>query len=94
MNPQEAIKALVRAGWTEAAMAKEVGVSQPTIHRIKHGQQRRGASFETCTALIALAASLPVADQDIQQGSPPDPKSIAAVAQIAAADSTDVSEAA
>lgn len=58
MTPQEAIRKLVDAGWTEASLAKAVGVSQPTIHRIKHGVQRRGASFETCSALIRLAQDI------------------------------------
>lgn len=55
MNPQTAVVALIALGWSESRIAKEVGTSQPTVHRIKHGLQRRGVSFETAKAVIDLA---------------------------------------
>lgn len=55
MTPQQAVERLINLGWSEARIAVEIGTSQPTIHRIKRGSQPRGASFNTCTALIALA---------------------------------------
>ena len=55
MTPQDAIHALIDAGWSEARIAREVNVSQPTVHRIKHDQNARGADWQTGQALILLA---------------------------------------
>jgi hypothetical protein len=62
MTPQDAVNRLIAAGWSESRIAREVEASQPTIHRIKHGKQRRGASFDTCTALIRLADTVPAGE--------------------------------
>lgn len=51
MTPSNAITALISAGWTEAGIAEEVGTSQPTINRIRHGAQPR---FQLGTDLLAL----------------------------------------
>lgn len=37
MTPKYAVETLAARGWTEAAIADAVGVSQPTINRIKNG---------------------------------------------------------
>jgi transcriptional regulator len=55
MTPQSAVLHLIASGWSEAKIAKEVGTSQPTIHRIKHDRNARGTSFEVGNALIRLA---------------------------------------
>ena len=58
MNPSEAIAALRKAGWSEVAIAKGVGSTQPTINRIS-----RGVSQPTYTlgrALVDLAESEPL----------------------------------
>lgn len=61
MNPQQAVIQLLKSGWTQAALADEVGISQSTIHRIKTGgARRRGVPFELAMALITLARALPV----------------------------------
>jgi len=49
---------LVQAKWSEARIAKAVGTSQPTIHRLKHGTQKR-VGFEVGTKLVAIAGDLP-----------------------------------
>ncbi|MBB4722720.1 helix-turn-helix domain-containing protein [Xanthomonas euvesicatoria] len=54
-TPAQAVLRLVEAGWSESRIAKEVGTSQPTIHRIKHGQ--RSVAFEIGTALVRLAGA-------------------------------------
>lgn len=41
LTPTDAVKRLIEAGWSEAAIATRCGVSQTTIHRIKHGQNPR-----------------------------------------------------
>jgi DNA-binding NarL/FixJ family response regulator len=64
MNPQTAVATLIALGWSESRIAKEVGTSQPTVHRIKHGLQRRGVSFETAKAVIDLAESEQTAAAD------------------------------
>lgn len=33
---------LETTGWTETALAAHLGVSQPTVHRLKHGQREGG----------------------------------------------------
>lgn len=38
-TPTNAVQALRKAGWTEAAIAKEVGSQQSSIHRIGHGRE-------------------------------------------------------
>lgn len=38
--------------WTEKQLAAEIGVSQPTVNRILHGQERYRA--DTYCAVIAL----------------------------------------
>ncbi|WP_180313790.1 helix-turn-helix domain-containing protein [Xanthomonas hortorum] len=55
-TPTQAVLRLVEAGWSESRIAKEVGTSQPTVHRIKHGQ--RSVAFEIGTALVRLATAL------------------------------------
>lgn len=55
ISPQQAVKALVKAKWSEARIAKAVGTSQPTIHRLKHGAQKRVA-FDIGTKLVAIAS--------------------------------------
>lgn len=52
-TPSEAVRRLISAGWSEARIAKEVGTSQPTIHRVKHGQ--KSVAFEVGLALVRLA---------------------------------------
>lgn len=37
MNLQEVVKTLIESGFSEAEIARRVGVSQPTVHRIKSG---------------------------------------------------------
>lgn len=59
MNPQQAVNDLLKSGWTQIDLALEVGTSQPTIHRIKSGANRRGVPFELAMALITLADGLP-----------------------------------
>jgi hypothetical protein len=58
MNPQQAVNDLLKSGWTQIDLALEVGTSQPTIHRIKSGANRRGVPFELAMALITLADGL------------------------------------
>lgn len=55
MKPHEAIAELLAAGETETSIAKAVGVSQPTINRIRHRSQ--SPRFELGAALIQLAES-------------------------------------
>ncbi|MEB1136037.1 helix-turn-helix domain-containing protein [Xanthomonas campestris pv. campestris] len=55
--PAQAVLKLVQAGWSESRIAKEVGTSQPTVHRIKHGQ--KSVAFGVGLALVRLADSLP-----------------------------------
>jgi len=38
MNAQHAIQELRGNGWSDTAIARAVGCSQPTITRIRHGQ--------------------------------------------------------
>jgi transcriptional regulator with XRE-family HTH domain len=52
MTPKYAIETLIARGWTEAAIAESVGVSQPTINRIKGGVI---PAWDTGLALIDLA---------------------------------------
>lgn len=56
LNPSEAVGRLIRAGWSESRIARHVGTSQPTIHRIKHGQKT--VAFEIGLALVRLAAAV------------------------------------
>jgi len=58
MSPQEAVETLIARGWTEAAIAEAVGVTQPTINRIKGGAE---PSYATGLALVTLAKSKRVA---------------------------------
>jgi len=37
MNLQEVVQTLIDGGLSEADIAKQIRVSQPTVHRIKHG---------------------------------------------------------
>jgi len=53
MNPTHAIEQLRAARLTEKAIALRVGVTQPTINRIRHGVMQ--PSWETGEALIRLA---------------------------------------
>lgn len=56
MSPQDAIAALVLAGWTEKAIADAVGTSQPSINRIKNNS-KQSVRYEVGVKLIALAAN-------------------------------------
>lgn len=57
LTPQMAVQVLVGAGWSEARIAREIGTSQPTVHRIKRGHQ--GAAYTTVKRLMELAAREP-----------------------------------
>ena len=57
---QLAVIQLLRSGWTQADLAKEVGVSQPTIHRICSAKRPRRIGYELGAALLALLDDLPV----------------------------------
>jgi len=63
-SPQQAVQALVKAGWSESRIAKEVGTSQPTIHRLKRGSQKTVA-FEVGAALLRLAGETPLAREGL-----------------------------
>lgn len=63
-DPTAAVSALISAGWSEAAIASEVGASQPTIHRIKHGAQ--SVEFRMGMRIIRLAEM--VASGELVQG--------------------------
>lgn len=70
MNPQQAVIDLLKSGWTQVDLANEVGTSQPTIHRIKSGLNRRGVPFELAMALIVMAKGLPgktLVEQAVQE---------------------------
>jgi transcriptional regulator with XRE-family HTH domain len=58
MSPQEAVETLIARGWTEAAIADAVGVTQPTINRIKGGAV---PAYDTGLAIVNLAKSKRVA---------------------------------
>lgn len=53
MNPSEAIAALRKAGWSEVAIAKEVGSTQPTINRIS--REKTQPTYSLGNALVELA---------------------------------------
>jgi Helix-turn-helix domain len=57
---QLAVIQLLRSGWTQAELAKEVGVSQPTIHRICSARRPRRIGYELGAALLALVSDQPV----------------------------------
>lgn len=57
---QIAVIQLLRSGWTQADLAKEVGVSQPTIHRICSAKRPRRIGYELGAALLALVSNQPV----------------------------------
>lgn len=57
ISPQQAVQALVEAKWSEARIARAVGTSQPTIHRLKHGLQKRVA-FDVGMRLVSIAGLL------------------------------------
>ncbi|MDT3467913.1 hypothetical protein [Stenotrophomonas maltophilia] len=57
LSPQQAVQVLVKAKWSEARIAKAVGTSQPTIHRLKRGTQK-SVAFEVGTKLVAIATPL------------------------------------
>jgi len=54
MTPKEAVQTLVQAGWSEARIARAIGTSQPTVHRIKRGHD--GAAYRTVKSLLELVA--------------------------------------
>lgn len=56
MQPSEAIRSLLAQGMTEAVIAARVGATQPTINRIRRGQQ---PSYPLGKALVELAETLP-----------------------------------
>ena len=39
VSAQDMVNSLLASGFTEGSLAKEVGTSQPTIHRIKKGSE-------------------------------------------------------
>lgn len=53
-TPKEAVETLLERGWTEAAIAEEVGVTQPTINRIKTGTI---PGWDVGRAIVDLAKS-------------------------------------
>jgi len=55
MNAQHAIKQLRKAGWSDAAIAKAVGCSQPTITRIRNSKSdpRESTARELHKLLLA-----------------------------------------
>lgn len=61
MTPQQAVQALVKNGWSEARIAREIGTSQPTVHRIKRGHD--GAAYKTVKSLLALAAAVEAGEE-------------------------------
>lgn len=67
MNPSEAIAALRKAGWSEVAIAKGVGSTQPTINRIGRGVSQ--PAYMLGRALVDLAESdqLPPSANDEQK---------------------------
>jgi len=52
MTPKYAVETLIARGWTEAAIAEAIGVSQPTVHRVKNGII---PAWDTGSALVELA---------------------------------------
>lgn len=60
MNPQEAIRALSALGISQSAIARDIGVSQPTINRAAKGGDIR---FSTGQAILDMhARSLALSD--------------------------------
>ncbi|WP_374979033.1 helix-turn-helix domain-containing protein [Pseudomonas solani] len=55
MTAKELLNALISKGFLQREIAKEVGVSQPTIHRALRGSS---VSYETGKALERLLESL------------------------------------
>lgn len=53
MNPQEAISALSALGISQSAIARDIGVSQPTINRAAKGGDIR---FSTGQAILDMYA--------------------------------------
>ena len=68
MNPQDAVKVLIAAGWTEQRIASEAGTSQPTINRIKNGRHR--ASFDVGQALVGMAHRSKSSGESLENGVP------------------------
>jgi predicted transcriptional regulator len=56
MDPSTAIEALRTAGMTEKAIGALVGVGQPTINRIRHGDMT--PNYVLGKALVDLAESM------------------------------------
>jgi hypothetical protein len=54
MTPKYAVESLLARGWTESSIATAVGVTQPTVNRIKNGVV---PAWDTGECLIALAKS-------------------------------------
>lgn len=54
MNPKTAIETLRSLGWSDNRIAVAVGVTQPTIWKLR-SYRDRGANFELGTALVRLA---------------------------------------
>lgn len=62
MNPQEAIRALSALGISQSAIARDIGVSQPTINRAAKGGDIR---FSTGQAILDMhARSLALSDAE------------------------------
>lgn len=56
ITPTEAVQLLAAAGWSEARIARAAETSQPTVHRIKHGQVT--VSFDLGIRLLHLAETI------------------------------------
>lgn len=54
MNPRTAVETLRALGWSDNRIAVEVGVTQPTIWKIRSTSAGR-TSYELGAALVALA---------------------------------------
>lgn len=53
VSAKEAVDSLTELGYTQSEIARHIGVSQPTIHRILMGKQR-GALWSTTLSLSHL----------------------------------------
>lgn len=56
MNIKDMVSRLIESGMSEAEIAVKVGVSQPTVNRVKQGNQR--VSYETGKQIEFLYSSM------------------------------------